>query len=132
MVLCAAEKCNIIEHIYDLTKQETAVAHKAPIDETHQCVSSYSIGERTRTFLRVQDGCDSSCTFCTIPLARGARRSGKITDIVQQAEEIAASGVKEIVLTGVNIGDFGIRDGKRQDRFLDLVKALDEVEGIDR
>src|SRR5690606_36693897 len=87
--------------------------------------------DRTRTFLKVQDGCDYSCTFCTIPLARGASRSGKIEDIVRQAQEIAASGVKEIVLTGVNIGDFGIRDGKRQDRFVDLVKALDDVEGID-
>jgi len=132
MVLGAAEKFNIIEHINDLTKQEKAVIHNGPIDETNQFVTAYSIGDRTRTFLKVQDGCDYSCTFCTIPLARGASRSGKIEDIVRQAEEIAASGVKEIVLTGVNIGDFGIRDGKRQDKFLDLVKALDEVEGIDR
>ncbi len=132
MVLGAAEKFNIIEHINDLTKQEKAVVHNAPIAETHEFISAYSIGDRTRTFLKVQDGCDYGCTFCTIPLARGASRSGKIEDIVQQAEEIAASGVKEIVLTGVNIGDYGIRDGKRQDRFLDLVKALDEVSGIDR
>ncbi|TDQ82606.1 threonylcarbamoyladenosine tRNA methylthiotransferase MtaB [Sphingobacterium yanglingense] len=132
MVLGAAEKFNIIEHINDLTKQEKAIIHNGPIDETNQFVSAFSIGDRTRTFLKVQDGCDYSCTFCTIPLARGASRSGKIEDIVKQAEEIAASGVKEIVLTGVNIGDFGIRDGKRQDKFLDLVKALDEVEGIDR
>ncbi|MGN0003118.1 MAG: tRNA (N(6)-L-threonylcarbamoyladenosine(37)-C(2))-methylthiotransferase MtaB [Sphingobacterium composti] len=132
MVLGAAEKFNIIEHINDLTKQEKAVVHNGPIDETNQFVTAYSIGDRTRTFLKVQDGCDYSCTFCTIPLARGASRSGKIEDIIRQAEEIAASGVKEIVLTGVNIGDYGIRDGKRQDKFLDLVKALDEVEGIDR
>jgi len=132
MVLGAAEKFNIIEHINDLTKNEKTVIHNAPIEETQQFVSAFSIGDRTRTFLKVQDGCDYSCTFCTIPLARGASRSGKIEDIVKQAEEIAASGVKEIVLTGVNIGDFGIRDGKRQDKFLDLVKALDEVEGIDR
>lgn len=132
MVLGAAEKFNILEHINDLTKNEKAVVHNAPIDETHQFVSAFSIGDRTRTFLKVQDGCDYSCTFCTIPLARGASRSGKIEDIVKQAKEIAASGVKEIVLTGVNIGDFGVRDGKRQDRFVDLVKALDEVEGIDR
>ncbi|MFD1768241.1 tRNA (N(6)-L-threonylcarbamoyladenosine(37)-C(2))-methylthiotransferase MtaB [Sphingobacterium suaedae] len=132
MVLGAAEKFNIIAHINDLTKREKAVVHNAPIDETHQFVSAYSIGDRTRTFLKVQDGCDYSCTFCTIPLARGESRSGKIDDIVRQAEEIAASGVKEIVLTGVNIGDFGIRNGKRQDRFLDLVLALDEVDGIDR
>jgi len=132
MVLGAAEKFNIIEHINDLTKTEKAVIHNAPIDETNQFVSAFSIGDRTRTFLKVQDGCDYSCTFCTIPLARGASRSGKIGDIVHQAEEIAALGVKEIVLTGVNIGDFGIREGKRQDKFLDLVKALDQVEGIDR
>ncbi|WP_159637285.1 tRNA (N(6)-L-threonylcarbamoyladenosine(37)-C(2))-methylthiotransferase MtaB [Sphingobacterium composti Ten et al. 2007 non Yoo et al. 2007] len=132
MVLGAAEKFNIIEHINDLTKQEKAVVHNGPIDETNQFVTAYSIGDRTRTFLKVQDGCDYSCTFCTIPLARGASRSGKIEDIVRQAEEIATSGVKEIVLTGVNIGDFGIRDGKRQNKFLDLVKALDEVQGIDR
>lgn len=132
MVLGAAEKFNIIEHINDLTKQEKTVIHNGPIDETNQFVTAYSIGDRTRTFLKVQDGCDYSCTFCTIPLARGASRSGKIEDIVRQAEEIAASGVKEIVLTGVNIGDYGIRDGKRQDKFLDLVKALDEVQGIDR
>jgi threonylcarbamoyladenosine tRNA methylthiotransferase MtaB len=132
MVLGAAEKFNIIEHINDLTKQEKTIVYNGPIDETNQFVSAYSIGDRTRTFLKVQDGCDYSCTFCTIPLARGGSRSGKIGDIVRQAEEIAASGVKEIVLTGVNIGDFGIRDGKREDRFLDLVKALDEVEGIDR
>lgn len=132
MVLGAAEKFNIIEHINDLTKQEKTVIHNSPIDETNQFVTAYSIGDRTRTFLKVQDGCDYSCTFCTIPLARGASRSGRIEDIVRQAEEIAASGVKEIVLTGVNIGDYGIRDGKRQDKFLDLVKALDKVEGIDR
>jgi len=132
MVLGAAEKFNIIEHINDLTKQEKTIVYNGPIDETNQFVSAYSIGDRTRTFLKVQDGCDYSCTFCTIPWARGGSRSGKIEDIVRQAEEIAASGVKEIVLTGVNIGDFGIRDGKREDRFLDLVQALDEVEGIDR
>jgi len=132
MVLGAAEKFNIIEHINDLTKQEKTIVYNGPIDETNQFVSAYSIGDRTRTFLKVQDGCDYSCTFCTIPLARGGSRSGKIEEIVKQAEEIAASGVKEIVLTGVNIGDFGIREGKREDRFLDLVKALDEVEGIDR
>ncbi|TJZ50839.1 tRNA (N(6)-L-threonylcarbamoyladenosine(37)-C(2))-methylthiotransferase MtaB [Sphingobacterium olei] len=132
MVLGAAEKFNIIEHINDLTKQAKTIIHNAPIDQTNQFVSAFSIGDRTRTFLKVQDGCDYSCTFCTIPLARGASRSGKIEDIVRQAEEIAASGVKEIVLTGVNIGDFGVRDGKRQDKFLDLVKALDHVKGIDR
>src|SRR5690606_34230212 len=103
MVLGAAEKFNIIDHINDLTKQEKAIIRNSPITETNQFVPAFSIGDRTRTFLKVQDGCDYSCTFCTIPLARGASRSGKIEDIVQQARDIAASGVKEIVLTGVNI-----------------------------
>src|SRR5699024_9328631 len=108
MVLGAAEKFNIIEHIDEITKTDKPLVLNAPIDETKEFVSAFSYGDRTRTFLKVQDGCDYSCTFCTIPLARGKSRSGKITDIVQQAKEIAESGVKEIVLTGVNIGDFGI------------------------
>lgn len=132
MVLGAAEKFNIIEHINDLTKQAKPIIRNSPIEQTNVFVPAFSYGDRTRTFLKVQDGCDYSCTFCTIPLARGASRSSDVTDIVRQAEEIAASGVKEIVLTGVNIGDFGIINGNRESRFLDLIKALDEVEGIDR
>lgn len=132
MVLGAAEKFNIIEHIDEITKTEKPIVLNAPIDEAKEFVSAFSYGDRTRTFLKVQDGCDYSCTFCTIPLARGKSRSGKIADIVQQAKEIADSGVKEIVLTGVNIGDFGIRQGKRENKFIDLVRALDEVEGIER
>jgi len=132
MVLGAAEKFNIIEHIDNLTKQPKAIIHNEPIEQTNLFVPAFSIGDRTRTFLKVQDGCDYSCTFCTIPLARGASRSGKIADIVRQAEEIAASGIKEIVLTGVNIGDFGLQNGQREESFLDLVTALDEVEGIKR
>lgn len=132
MVLGAAEKFRIVEFISDLTKQPKTIIYNSPIEETHQFVSSYSYGDRTRTFLKVQDGCDYSCTFCTIPLARGASRSDTIEHIVQQAEEIAKNGVKEIVLTGVNIGDFGVIEGKRTHQFLDLVKALDNVEGINR
>src|SRR5690606_29672764 len=132
MVLGAAEKFNIIEHINQLTKQPKAIIHNQPIEETNIFVPAFSIGDRTRTFLKVQDGCDYSCTFCTIPLARGASRSGKINEIVRQAEEIAASGIKEIVLTGVNIGDFGLQNGQREETFLDLVTALDAVEGISR
>jgi threonylcarbamoyladenosine tRNA methylthiotransferase MtaB len=132
MVLGAAEKFNIIEHINELTKQPKAVIHNAHISETNIFVPAFSIGDRTRTFLKVQDGCDYSCTFCTIPLARGASRSGKIADIVKQAEEIAASGIKEIVLTGVNIGDFGLQGGERKETFLALIQALDAVEGINR
>ena len=132
MVLGAAEKFNIIEHIDEITKSSKPIVLNAPIEDTKEFISAYSYGDRTRTFLKVQDGCDYSCTFCTIPLARGNSRSGEIETIVQQAREIADSGVKEIVLTGVNIGDFGIRNGKREDKFIDLVRALDEVEGIER
>ena len=132
MVLGAAEKFMIVDFISDLTKEPKTIIHNKPIDETNQFVSSYSYGDRTRTFLKVQDGCDYSCTFCTIPLARGESRSDTIPNIIKQAEEIVLSGVKEIVLTGVNIGDFGIRNGEKVDKFFDLVQALDEVNGINR
>ncbi|MCC8408113.1 tRNA (N(6)-L-threonylcarbamoyladenosine(37)-C(2))-methylthiotransferase MtaB [Mucilaginibacter sp. UR6-1] len=132
MVLGAAEKFQIIDHITDLTKQPKTLVYNQPVSEANEFVPAYSFGDRTRTFLKVQDGCDYSCTFCTIPLARGASRSDTIENVLEQARQIAGSGVKEIVLTGVNLGDFGIRNGQREDKFFDLVKALDEVEGIDR
>jgi len=132
MVLGAAEKFQIVDYITDLTKNPKALIYNQPVSEANEFISSYSFGDRTRTFLKVQDGCDYSCTFCTIPLARGASRSDTIEHVLEQARQIAASGVKEIVLTGVNLGDFGIRDGQREDKFFDLVKALDEVEGIER
>ncbi|MGZ3777701.1 MAG: tRNA (N(6)-L-threonylcarbamoyladenosine(37)-C(2))-methylthiotransferase MtaB [Mucilaginibacter sp.] len=132
MVLGAAEKFQIVDYIQDLTKNPKALVYNQPVSEANQFVSAYSFGDRTRTFLKVQDGCDYSCSFCTIPLARGASRSDTIEHVLEQAREIGASGVKEIVLTGVNLGDFGIRNGEREDKFFDLVKALDEVEGIDR
>jgi threonylcarbamoyladenosine tRNA methylthiotransferase MtaB len=113
-------------------QEPQSVVYNQPVTEANEFVPSYSFGDRTRTFLKVQDGCDYSCTFCTIPLARGSSRSDTIENAVAQAKEIAASGVKEIVLTGVNLGDFGIRNGNREDKFFDLVKALDEVEGIER
>jgi len=133
MVLGAAEKFRIVEYISDLTKQPKAVIHQQNIEKVnHNFIAAYSIGDRTRTFLKVQDGCDYPCTYCTIPLARGGSRSDTIENVVNRAKQIAESGVKEIVLTGVNLGDFGIRDGQREDKFFDLVKALDEVEGIER
>ncbi|RZK55082.1 MAG: tRNA (N(6)-L-threonylcarbamoyladenosine(37)-C(2))-methylthiotransferase MtaB [Pedobacter sp.] len=133
MVLGAAEKFRIVEFISDLTKNPKAVVHQQNIEKVnHNFIAAYSIGDRTRTFLKVQDGCDYPCTYCTIPLARGGSRSDTIENVVNRATQIAASGVKEIVLTGVNLGDFGIRDGQRQDKFSDLVKALDEVDGIER
>eukprot|EP01012_Entosiphon_sulcatum_P048588 TRINITY_DN67082_c0_g1_i1.p1 TRINITY_DN67082_c0_g1~~TRINITY_DN67082_c0_g1_i1.p1 ORF type:complete len:441 (-),score=50.03 TRINITY_DN67082_c0_g1_i1:291-1613(-) len=133
MVLGAAEKFRIVEYITDLTKQPKALVHQQNIEKVnHNFIASYSIGDRTRTFLKVQDGCDYPCTYCTIPLARGASRSDTIENVVNRAKMIAESGVKEIVLTGVNLGDFGIRNGEREDKFFDLVKALDEVEGIER
>jgi len=133
MVLGAAEKFRIVEFISDLTKQPKAVIHQQIIEKVnHNFIAAYSIGDRTRTFLKVQDGCDYPCTYCTIPLARGGSRSDTIENVVNRAAQIAASGVKEIVLTGVNLGDFGIRNGQREDKFFDLVRALDEVEGIER
>jgi threonylcarbamoyladenosine tRNA methylthiotransferase MtaB len=132
MVLGAAEKFQIVDHITDLTKKEKAMVLNQPVSEANQFVPAFSIGDRTRTFLKVQDGCDYSCTFCTIPLARGASRSDTIESVLNQAQTVAASGVREIVLTGVNLGDFGIIDGERQNKFFDLVQALDQVEGIDR
>ncbi|MES2830084.1 MAG: tRNA (N(6)-L-threonylcarbamoyladenosine(37)-C(2))-methylthiotransferase MtaB [Bacteroidota bacterium] len=133
MVLGAAEKFRIVEYISDLTKQPKAVVHQQSIEKVnHSFIASYSIGDRTRTFLKVQDGCDYPCTYCTIPLARGGSRSDTIENVVNRARQVAESGVKEIVLTGVNLGDFGIRSGTREDKFFDLIKALDEVEGIER
>ena len=132
IVLGAAEKFMIIDYITDLTKQEKTLIFNQDISEAKNFISSYSLGERTRTFLKVQDGCDYTCSFCTIPLARGASRSDTIPHVIEQANEIAASGVKEIVLTGVNLGDFGIINGIRENKFFDLVQALDQVAGIDR
>ncbi|MBC7418071.1 MAG: tRNA (N(6)-L-threonylcarbamoyladenosine(37)-C(2))-methylthiotransferase MtaB, partial [Pedobacter sp.] len=133
MVLGAAEKFRIVEYITDLTKKDKAVIHQQSIESVnHDFIASYSIGDRTRTFLKVQDGCDYPCTYCTIPLARGASRSDNIENVVNRAQMVAATGIKEIVLTGVNLGDFGIVDGNRKNQFIDLVRALDQVEGIER
>ncbi|MGE0589588.1 MAG: tRNA (N(6)-L-threonylcarbamoyladenosine(37)-C(2))-methylthiotransferase MtaB [Cyclobacteriaceae bacterium] len=131
-VLGAAEKFRLLELLDGFVRPKEAIVHATEVTEARRFNTSYSIQDRTRTFLKVQDGCDYSCTFCTIPLARGKSRSDTIENIVKSAKEIAASGVKEIVLTGVNTGDFGLQEGKRVEHFIDLIKELDKVEGIER
>ena len=131
-VLGAAEKFQLVDILETFEKKEKAEVYASPISEANTFHNSYSFGDRTRTFLKVQDGCDYSCTFCTIPLARGNSRSDSIVNVVRSANEIAESGVKEIVLTGVNTGDFGLQDGKRVETFYELVQELDKVEGIER
>jgi len=132
-VLGAAEKFQLIDLLGTFERKEKVQVFASDIKEVAQTYcSSYSYGDRTRTFLKVQDGCNYNCAFCTIPLARGKSRSDTIENIIKQAQEIAKTEVKEVVLTGVNIGDFGILEGKRQERFVDLLKALDEIEGIER
>ncbi len=131
-VLGAAEKFQLFDYIGNFTPKSRPEVFTSEIKEARAYHSSYSYGDRTRTFLKVQDGCNYGCAFCTIPMARGKSRSDSIENILNQAQEVAKSEVKEIVLTGVNIGDFGIQNGKRKERFLDLIKSLDEVEGIDR
>ncbi|WP_162426395.1 tRNA (N(6)-L-threonylcarbamoyladenosine(37)-C(2))-methylthiotransferase MtaB [Pontibacter pudoricolor] len=131
-VLGAAEKFQLVDILEGFTKKDKAEVYASPISEANTFHNSYSFGDRTRTFLKVQDGCDYSCSFCTIPLARGNSRSDTIENVVRSANEIAESGVKEIVLTGVNTGDFGLQDGTRVESFFDLVKELDKVENIER
>lgn len=131
-VLGAAEKFQLVDILAGFEKKDKAEVYASPISEANTFHNSYSFGDRTRTFLKVQDGCDYSCSFCTIPLARGNSRSDSIENVVKSAREIAASGVKEIVLTGVNTGDFGLQDGKRVETFFQLLQELDKVETIDR
>lgn len=135
LVLGAKEKFNITQYIDDLTKNNEGVVHSCEIAETDFYVGSYSIGDRTRAFLKVQDGCDYKCTYCTIPMARGISRSDTIDNILSNAKKISDKGIKEIVLTGVNIGDYGkgeFGNKKHEHTFLELVQALDKVEGIER
>ena len=131
-VLGASEKFRLVELLDGFIRPPQPVVLASDIENTTVFHSSYSLNDRTRTFLKVQDGCDYSCSFCTIPLARGNSRSETIENIVTTAKEIGATDVKEIVLTGVNTGDFGIQNGVRQERFIDLIRALDEVNGIER
>jgi threonylcarbamoyladenosine tRNA methylthiotransferase MtaB len=135
LVLGAAEKFNIAHHIKELSKGDAAKICSCDIETVSGFNSSFSINDRTRTFLKVQDGCDYNCSFCTIPMARGKSRSDNVANVISNARQLAARGVKEIVLTGVNLGDFGKGpdgDKKYEESFFDLVKALDELEGIER
>ena len=135
LVLGATEKFKITDYLNDLSKNDFGEVHSCEIEEADFYVGSYSIGDRTRAFLKVQDGCDYKCTYCTIPLARGISRSDTIENVLNNAREISAQNIKEIVLTGVNIGDYGKGEfGNKQHEhtFLDLVTELDKVEGIER
>ena len=135
LVLGAAEKFNIVQHIAELSKGDSAKICSCEIEDVTGFNASYSANDRTRTFLKVQDGCDYTCSFCTIPKARGKSRSDSIENVVKNVEELAQTNVKEIVLTGVNLGDFGKGpDGnkKNSEDFLTLLKELDNVDGIER
>ena len=139
LVLGAAEKFNIARHIRELSKGDSAKICSCDIEEVVDFHSSWSMNDRTRTFLKVQDGCDYNCSFCTIPMARGKSRSDSIENVVKNAEHLAEHGVKEIVLTGVNLGDFspptparGEFDVLKNDNFYSLVQALENVESIQR
>lgn len=136
LVLGAREKFNILSYLDDLQKTaQEGIVHSCEIEEADFFIGSYSIGDRTRAFLKVQDGCDYKCTYCTIPLARGISRSDTIENVVRNAEEISRRGIKEIVLTGVNIGDYGkgeFGNKKHEHTFLDLISELDCVDGIER
>lgn len=132
LVLGAAEKFNLADHLKQFTKGDSTKICSCDINEVNDFNTSFSVTDRTRTFLKVQDGCDYTCSFCTIPMARGKSRSNTIENIVNQVNEIAEKGVKEIVLTGVNLGDFGTIDGERTTNFYSLCQALDQTNGIDR
>jgi threonylcarbamoyladenosine tRNA methylthiotransferase MtaB len=139
LVLGAAEKFNIAQHIRELAKGDSAKICSCDIEEVSGFHSSWSVNDRTRTFLKVQDGCDYNCSFCTIPMARGKSRSDSIENVVKQAAELAKNGVKEIVLTGINLGDFrpptparGTLETSKKEDFFDLVKELDKVKDIQR
>lgn len=135
LVLGATEKFKITDYLNDLSKNDFGEVHSCEIQEADFYVGSYSIGDRTRAFLKVQDGCDYKCTYCTIPLARGISRSDTMENVLKNAREISEQNIKEIVLTGVNIGDYGkgeFGNKKHEHTFLDLVTELDKVEGIER
>jgi len=138
LVLGASEKFNLAAHLRELSKGDSTKISSCDIETVDRFHASWSMGDRTRTFLKVQDGCDYNCSFCTIPLARGKSRSDRIDNVVANAIELGRSGVKEIVLTGVNLGDFGINESEngksaqRNENFFGLVQALDGTPGIER
>lgn len=135
LVLGAAEKFNIAHHLKEITKGDAAKICSCDIDNVNIFTASHSVNDRTRIFLKVQDGCDYNCSFCTIPLARGKSRSDGIDNVLRLVNDIAAQGAKEIVLTGINLGDFGkgLHGGKKKEEsFFELAKELDKVEGIER
>lgn len=135
LVLGAKEKFNVLSYLEDLQKSDKGIIHSCEVSEADHFIGSYSIGDRTRAFLKVQDGCDYKCTYCTIPMARGISRSDTIENILKNAQEIAEKNIKEIVLTGVNIGDYGkgeFGNKKHEHTFLDLISELDKIEGIER
>lgn len=131
-VLGAAEKFRLLDLLDTFEKKAAPQVLTSAIHQSTQFNNAYSLNDRTRTFLKVQDGCNYSCAFCTIPLARGDSRSDTVTNIVQSAKQIGQTNVKEVVLTGVNIGDFGLQDGIRKEKFIELIEALNQVEGISR
>ncbi len=135
IVLGASEKFKLIDYLGDLTKKTQGVIHSCEISDANNYESSFSLDDRTRAFLKVQDGCDYKCTYCTIPKARGISRSDSLQNIIKQAIKITSKGIKEIVLTGVNIGDFGkgeFGNKKHQHTFFDLINSLDEIEALKR
>ncbi|MBA4197320.1 MAG: tRNA (N(6)-L-threonylcarbamoyladenosine(37)-C(2))-methylthiotransferase MtaB [Chitinophaga sp.] len=141
LVLGAAEKFNLAKHINELAKGDSSKICSCEIEEVTGFTSTYSLNDRTRVFLKIQDGCDYNCSFCTIPMARGKSRSDSINNVVKNAEQLAANGTKEIVLTGINLGDFGkgpdgagvtIGINQREENFYELIQALDKVDGIER
>ena len=129
LVIGSEEKFNLLDHLNELDQKEDNTIIRSSIEHVHSFKPSYSIGDRTRSYLKVQDGCDYTCSFCTIPLARGKSRSGDIQTTVKTAHEVALKGVKEIVLTGVNIGDFGVGS---DENLLQLLIELDNIEGVER
>ena len=135
LVLGASEKFNIVNYLQNIDQDFTKLDHSCNINDVDSFTETYSINSRTRAFLKVQDGCDYKCSFCTIPLARGKSRSNSIENVVKNVKEIISNGIKEIVLTGINLGDFGKRQSdsfKTNEDFLELIKTLDKIDGVER